>query len=531
MALGGSRYRYSQVGPAIQRAGDVLFEIGADISEGETKSRYSSQIAQAEFRNLKMQDEFDAWIHENRSKSPQEKEDYYVNDFFPKYKDYLLEDMDGKAKKELERQLDATKQLGINSVRKQARQQDIVNNQVNIKTWKVERSKERQFNNEIDLGRFLIQFNLTMSPALESGDIQDLQTTEQYKEKQESDYSFHIGNYIRQHPDKIDEDGTVTKNYYIDHPNEYVKKIGADKYFDQPLFGPDEIAELKKDYQAAKSNTERIAKEEAKAHAEAIEIEISNDIIKSTDTNIPSEQRLSYSQIKAKIIQAANSGTFTDAAQVRELQHFLDSQVKNAGKESDQLERGKTRNDIYDLIEAGKKEEAKKLWQDNAWIFTSSDNDEINDDIRKIGTKVTDPMLVDALAAEGRFTTDYKKTLDISEDTTPEQLANVEVLSMARREEIRRIFREKPDMTPKQKVEITQDILAPAKEKLAGDIVKGKGLWSRFFSRTEAAYTAGLKPYMKEKSPYKIGDTIRKGGKKWNVVGFDDGEPLVEEVK
>ena len=42
-------------------------------------------------------------------------------------------------------------------------------------------------------------------------------------------------------------------------------------------------------------------------------------------------------------------------------------------------------------------------------------------------------------------------------------------------------------------------------------------------------------PSQAEKKPskkYKVGDTINRGGRNWNVVGFDkDGEPLVEESK
>lgn len=35
----------------------------------------------------------------------------------------------------------------------------------------------------------------------------------------------------------------------------------------------------------------------------------------------------------------------------------------------------------------------------------------------------------------------------------------------------------------------------------------------------------------RQKSPYKIGDTVKKGGRQWKVVGFDeDGTPLVEEI-
>ena len=257
-------------------------------------------------------------------------------------------------------------------------------------------------------------------------------------------------------------------------------------------------------------------KSEHKIVSEAKEIEITSDILKATNANDP--KRLSYEQIRLKIIEAADKGLFVDASQPRELQHFLDGQVKNVGKEPDQIERGQTRNSIYDLIDAGKKDEAKKLWQLNAWMFTATDNDEINDDIRGIGTKPTDVMLTDSLAAEGRFTSSYKTALGIS-GASKEALANIETNSMRRREQIRQWYKNNPNATPGQNADAVEAILAPAKEDLAKEVVKRgwfKGLTGAEYGRWYPSQSEKIK------SPYpEYPDAYQEDGNWYIMKGKD----------
>jgi len=90
-----------------------------------------------------------------------------------------------------------------------------------------------------------------------------------------------------------------------------------------------------------------------------------------------------------------------------------------------------------------------------------------------MGTRAMDVMLTDSLSAEGRFTTGYKNTLELT-GASEEGLANIETNSIRRREQIRKYYKEHPDATPDQKANAVEAILAPAKEELAKEVVKRK---------------------------------------------------------
>jgi hypothetical protein len=192
--------------------------------------------------------------------------------------------------------------------------------------------------------------------------------------------------WISDAKDLFDKD--MLDRYIQTQLNEALRRPDGLEYINGLDMPVDAKKELVSDYNFENN----LRKGRQKQIGEAFEAEISGDILKSTNPNDP--QKLSYEQIRKKIIEGGANGML-DGTQIRELTRFLDSNSKNAGKEPDQIERGQARNEIYDAITKGDKKKALSLWRDKAWMFTAAKNDQINDDIRNIGNNehfLNDPI-------------------------------------------------------------------------------------------------------------------------------------------
>ena len=105
----------------------------------------------------------------------------------------------------------------------------------------------------------------------------------------------------------------------------------------------DDLDDIKRDYKTARNDIQSQITSEQKAKAEAVEMEITNDIQKAADPKVPLEGKLTIDQIRKKIRKANEEGIFISAEQPRVLGNYLDSKTN-----------GRAENDPQALAEAYK---------------------------------------------------------------------------------------------------------------------------------------------------------------------------------
>jgi len=147
----------------------------------------------------------------------------------------------------------------------------------------VTNSKEHKFFvDEPELVDVIDGYHTSFKEFKEGGRILQIKTPQQLAEYQEETSQTLISDFLIQHPDKIDKDGKILKDYYIDHPNEFVDEndLRVNDYDKEgneipgkKLLGPENIADLKITYQTTKNANERIIKEELDALQEKKAVE------------------------------------------------------------------------------------------------------------------------------------------------------------------------------------------------------------------------------------------------------------------
>jgi len=277
------------------------------------------------------------------------------------------------------------------------------------------------------------------------------------------------------------------------HPEAVIEEMDKAISSGKPL--PDKPDLKSEDWRAIKQRAEQTLQERnviIKLKSEQTESDLSARMAALDFSKVQENQQEIVQQIRLDI-QTAQSEGFLDGTQVRELTHFLDSRITNAGKKATEIQMLEATDAIQSAIEKGDREGAKKLLWEHAWMFTPSKNDQMLQDIRGRDQKSTDTMLTDALAAETDVANAEVQAL---KDKTPEQIAQASVNSMRRREEMRKEWRTKPDMTPNDKLKFTENLLKPAKEEAAKKAVK-LFIWNAFGKM----HNWGV-PSKKQENPY-----------------------------
>ncbi len=246
---------------------------------------------------------------------------------------------------------------------------------------------------------------------------------------------------------------------HIDATTEIARREYGKK---EDFFDNKELNSLKSEY----NQTRNLRKAVVNQQSEAVEADLSARIAQFDLSKEP-EKRIS------ELRQEIATNPLFDGTQIRELSHFLDSRITNAGKKATEREILEAKDNIQNLIDADKRGEAKKILFEKSWMFTTSDNESLLEDIR--GTKATDPMLTDALAAEEAVADSEVKASD-----PPDVVGKRRVESMRRKEVIRKQWREHPDMTPKEKAAFTEGLLQPAKDEAAKKGIVAWWNWYRY---------------------------------------------------
>jgi len=241
--------------------------------------------------------------------------DIFENDFLPKFKAAAVKDKTGLALREIQRKLIEDEQIFRNHIRTRREQQEKINNVAafNVAVDKIlnePASTHEQFSQK---SREFIGSLMEIYPTQ---DVPGLTTEGEAIAVYDEKFPSALMKHLLRNPNK---DGQI--GYWIDHTDEFIETYDLYSIPGRPLLSEEQKAELKKVYQ---KNLD-LNKADQRAAAEALEIEITNDIMKSVNPKLPADQKLTYMEILEKITNAADNGLFVDAAQPRELHRFADS--------------------------------------------------------------------------------------------------------------------------------------------------------------------------------------------------------------
>ena len=210
--------------------------------------------------------------------------------------------------------------------RESARKENLIFDE-NVKQWGTS-----EYTSRGQLARVVEAQASDIKLAHEGGRVPDAATKEGYEARQAEMFRKEVASYALQNPDAWEskEGGqpTLVEEGNIDNLNGIANWLG----FEGKAFSPEQEAEVKKRYETAKNDAQAQLTAERKAQAESKEIEITNDIIRSTDPN--AQNRLTYEQIRNKILNASEE--FISAEQPRVLTNFLDSKTNGRNENEPQ---------------------------------------------------------------------------------------------------------------------------------------------------------------------------------------------------
>jgi hypothetical protein len=252
------RYRVPSRGRSMQEAAEVGMDIGYKLLKESALSNYNTQMSKAQIQSLEDKRELDAELDKNWQE-PDEWESIIFANWWPKHIKKMTEGKKGKALKDINESLQEEKQITLNYIQERRWQQEKINNQASFDVLK-ENLVNADFKNALQLTKYSKDFLGRLDELYKSGDIPELRSEQAVIEQHDKLFSPIVMNFIITQPDKIDEDGNVFKNYWIEHPNEFVEENALFSEEGRSLFTAKEAAELKRDYEYRKNVNEYQAK-------------------------------------------------------------------------------------------------------------------------------------------------------------------------------------------------------------------------------------------------------------------------------
>ena len=268
MSSGG---KYEGVGDI----GRALTGIGASLVKTENKTRYDTQMARAEAQKLRDKNVLDSKLEEHRS-SPELWESDFDDWFTNTYEKNVTADVsDPVALRDLQNSIIIDKEVIRNDVLKRAELQDKENSNNAYVSMNLE-LQNRDFKSPIDLQAASNDYHKSTLEMMKTGDVNGLETPERFVESYDKNWSATTVRFLLQNPDKVNEDGTVDEDYWINHPNEFAENYGLNAAINRPLFTKDEIVDLKKEHSERKKFIETEAKKANEAGEHEIEMKARN---------------------------------------------------------------------------------------------------------------------------------------------------------------------------------------------------------------------------------------------------------------
>jgi len=252
------RYRALSEGESKQRAAKVGMDIGYELLRKSTLSNYNTQMSKAQIQSLEDQRELDTEFDKNWQ-NPDEWESRIFTAWWPKHVKKMTEGKSGKALKDINASLLEEKQITLNYIQKRRQQQEKINNQASFDVLKINLSNT-DFKDSLQLTKYSKDFLERLDELYKSGDIPELRSEQAIVEQHDKLFSPIVMNFMLTYPDKIEEDGNVLKDYWIEHPNEFVEENALYSKEDRPLFTSKEIAQLKSNYLTRKNLNENMSK-------------------------------------------------------------------------------------------------------------------------------------------------------------------------------------------------------------------------------------------------------------------------------
>lgn len=237
--------------------GREIYNIGVDLQRAENNKRMNADLTAYNVQVLKFQDEIDRIRNENKS------EPYKVNEqikkLLPEWQKQIGQiSTYAGSREEIKNRFSQQMQSWDNSINEWERRQEDYNETINHKIIKDNYEKSRQFGGREELVQHLQQYGDSEIGFARSGTITFKQADDNILDMTRT----HVASYAMQHPDKTDEKGVKAEGYYIEHPNELIGELNlfGEGQLKQPLFGPEEIAELRDRYRTARTAGDRLAK-------------------------------------------------------------------------------------------------------------------------------------------------------------------------------------------------------------------------------------------------------------------------------
>jgi len=183
-----------------------------------------------------------------------------------------------KAKKDKTNELIVQKELYKNNLKELWEKTNVEQEGMNFfANYKNDMTSSANYINEPDLIEHIVSIDVPAKEIQKDGRIEELSTPEQLRLIWRNNRTKKFSDYYLQRPDKVEknEDGTKTvlKDYYIEHPNELVDKYMMRVEDNRELFGPEETAELKRQYNLQTSQRQAEGKKIAAEQTEKWRVE------------------------------------------------------------------------------------------------------------------------------------------------------------------------------------------------------------------------------------------------------------------
>jgi len=256
----------------------------------------------------------------------------------------------------------------------------------------------------------------------------------------------------------------------------------------------DDLDDIKRDYKTARNDIQSQITAEQKAKAEAVEMEITNDIQKAADPKVPLEGKLTIDQIRKKIRKANEEGIFISAEQPRVLGNYLDSKTN-----------GRAENDPQALAEAYKMMTTDMTQQQKFNKLTSLSSKLESNTVDGFVKDIYKPETVSnaTYSAYSKAITSLKTGKMFSSGTTE----NIN-LSLKAQDLLRKFAEENPDADEKEYAKFFNKLIENQTSFWLSGSFGGKSFWNSF--RTEKGELRYSIPRNIESIQKELGTTGRK---------------------
>ena len=300
---------------------DALGDVGMQISQ----DNYASDMLQSTLNNMQVEKAIDKELFDNRDNPDAARKG--IEKILTEHNKTMLRNVThGRAKREIRSKAPLLTAAWMSSAKKKINAQNVSNNITALKT--IAKTVQNTDYDPTSLAAAMLDVFGSLDAAGKAAGMNDEQIANAYDEIASSATSKTLL-YSPDLPETNNKGEPADREYWINNPNEFADTLGLNSKIGRPLYTAPEAAKLKSKYESAKKDAQSQITAEQKANAEAVELEITNDIQKSVDPKVPPGGKLTFNQIREKIRKANEEGIFIDAAQPRVLDNYLDSKTND----------------------------------------------------------------------------------------------------------------------------------------------------------------------------------------------------------